>query len=103
MNFSFYKKQQQRGGREDYIQGTDIVLTPSKLAYTWEIPGMPNSKSVVTWELEEIDNNKTRLNLMDTGTKSDKVLKEADGDWTYFLNELANVRKQNKTTTSLFF
>jgi uncharacterized protein YndB with AHSA1/START domain len=88
MNFSFYKKQQQRGGREDYIQGTVIVFTPSKLDYTWEIPGMPNSKSVVTWELEEIENNKTRLNLMDTGTKSDKMLKEADGGWTYFLNEL---------------
>ena|GEM_PF-5888241 len=76
MNFSFYKKQQQRGGREDYIQGTVIVFTPSKkLVYTWEIPGMPNSKSVVTWEIEEIDNNKTRLNLMDTGIKSDKMLK----------------------------
>ena len=49
---------------------------------------MPDSKSVVTWELEEIDNNKTRLNLVYTGIKSDKMLKEADGGWSYFLNEL---------------
>jgi uncharacterized protein YndB with AHSA1/START domain len=81
MNFSFYKKQQQRGGRGDYIQGTVIDFIPNKkLGYTWEIPDMPDSKSVVTWELEEIDNNKTRLNLMHTGIKSDKVLKEADGE-----------------------
>ena len=89
MIFSFYKKQQQRGGRGDYIEGTVIDFTPNKkLAYTWEIPDLPDSKSVVTWELEEIDNNKTRLNLTQTGIKLDKVVKEADAGWTYFLNEL---------------
>lgn len=90
MNFSFYKKYSEKNDQGRYPEGTIVEFIPNKkLSYTWEIHSIPDfPKSVVTWELEEIDINKTRVNLMHTGIKSDKIFKETDAGWTYFSNEL---------------
>jgi uncharacterized protein YndB with AHSA1/START domain len=90
MKFSFYKKNAQRQDRDYFPQGTIIEFVPNKkISYTWEHPDIPDfPKTVVTWELEKIDNSRTKLDLLHSGFKPDKMIKEHDEGWTYYLTRL---------------
>jgi len=97
MKFSFYKKNSEKRvgagkGREidSFPEGIIIEFIPNKIiSYTWEKPNIPDfPRTVTTWELETIENNKTTLKLLHSGFKVDKMVKEHDEGWSYFLNEL---------------
>ena len=90
MKFSFYKQNSERQARDHFLQGTIIEFVPNKkISYTWENPDIPDfPKTVVTWKLEKIDNNRTKLDLLHSGFKPDKMIKEHDEGWTYFLTKL---------------
>jgi hypothetical protein len=50
----------------------------------------------VTWELEKIDNEKTNLKLLHTGFKAGEKVKQYDGGWSHFLNELKKYCEKTK-------
>jgi uncharacterized protein YndB with AHSA1/START domain len=95
MKFGFYKNSK-RGNQEcgrdrDYFHEgtiTEFILN-KKISYTWEDSYEPDfPRTVVTWELEKIDNDKTNLKLLHTGFKAGEKVKQYDGGWSHFLNEL---------------
>jgi len=95
MKFSFYKNSKRGsqdcgGDRDKFAEGTVTEFIPNKkITYTWENSAEPDfPRTVVTWELEKIDNDKTNLKLLHTGFKPDEKVKQYDGGWSHFLNEL---------------
>ena len=98
MKFSFYKKNSEKRDMDYFPEGTILEFTPNKkISYTWEHPDIPEfPRTVVTWELEKIDNNKTRLELLHSGFKADKMVKEHDEGWTYFLGRLEKYCKERE-------
>ena len=100
MKFSFFKDPNNAHKNMDFFpEGVIIEFTPNKkISYTWEhltIPDFP--RTVVTWELEKIDDNKTKLRLIHSGFKTDeKMFKEHDDGWTYFLGRLENYCKKKR-------
>ena len=96
MKFSFYKDSKSTHRDMDYFPEGNVTefIPDKKVSYTWEHPNIPDfQRTVVTWELQKIENNRTRLNLVHTGFKAGKMLKEHDEGWTYFLNELVKYCK----------
>jgi uncharacterized protein YndB with AHSA1/START domain len=103
MKFSFYKNSK-RGNQEcgrdtdKFTEGTvtEFILN-KKISYTWENSAEPDfSRTVVTWELEKIDNEKTNLKLLHTGFKAGEKVKQYDGGWSHFLNELKKYCEKTK-------
>jgi hypothetical protein len=47
----------------------------------------------VTWESEKIENDKTYLISLHTGFKAGEKVKQYDGGWSHFLNELKYCEK----------
>ncbi|MFZ0328805.1 MAG: SRPBCC domain-containing protein [Nitrososphaeraceae archaeon] len=97
MRFSFFKDPNAHKNMDFFPEGVIVEITPNKkISYTWEhltIPDFP--KTVVTWELEKIDENKTKLKLIHTGFKAgEKMFKEHNEGWTYFLGRLENYCKK---------
>jgi len=95
MKFSFYKNSK-RGNQEcgrdtdKFAEGTvtELILN-KKISYTWENSAEPDfPRTVVTWELQKIDNEKTNLKLLHTGFKAGEKVKQYDGGWSHFLDEL---------------
>ena len=98
MKLSFYKKNSEKRDMDYFPEGTILEFTPNKkISYTWEHPDIPEfPRTVVTWELEKIENNKTRLNILHSGFKADKMVKEHDEGWTYFLRRLEKYCKERE-------
>jgi uncharacterized protein YndB with AHSA1/START domain len=103
MKFSFYKNSK-RGNQEcgrdtdKFAEGTvtEFILN-KKISYTWENSAEPDfSRTVVTWELEKIDNEKTNLKLLHTGLKAGEKVKQYDGGWSHFLDELKKYCEKTK-------
>jgi uncharacterized protein YndB with AHSA1/START domain len=103
MKFSFYKNSK-RGNQEcgrdtdKFAEGTvtEFILN-KKISYTWENSAEPDfPRTVVTWELEKIDNEKTNLKLLHTGFKAGEKVKQYDGGWSHFLNELKKYCEKTK-------
>ncbi|HYA81863.1 MAG TPA: SRPBCC domain-containing protein [Candidatus Bathyarchaeia archaeon] len=103
MKFSFYKNSK-RGNPEcgrdtdKFAEGTvtEFILN-KKISYTWENSAEPDfPRTVVTWELEKIDNEKTNLKLLHTGFKAGEKVKQYDGGWSHFLNELKKYCEKTK-------
>jgi|SRR5215467_3868364 uncharacterized protein YndB with AHSA1/START domain len=103
MKFSFYKNSK-RGNQEcgrdtdKFAEGTvtELILN-KKISYTWENSAEPDfPRTVVTWELQKIDNEKTNLKLLHTGFKAGEKVKQYDGGWSHFLNELKKYCEKTK-------
>ena len=103
MKFSFYKNSK-RGNQEcgrdtdKFAEGTvtELILN-KKISYTWENSAEPDfRRTVVTWELQKIDNEKTNLKLLHTGFKAGEKVKQYDGGWSHFLNELKKYCEKTK-------
>ena len=97
--FSFNKQENNEYRQMDYFpEGTITEFIPNKkITYTWQEPNIADfPRTVVTWELEKIDNNKTRLELLHSGFKADKMVKENDEGWTYFLGRLEKYCKERE-------
>jgi uncharacterized protein YndB with AHSA1/START domain len=103
MKFSFYKNSK-RGNQEcgldtdKFAEGTvtEFILK-KKISYTWENSAEPDfPRTVVTWELEKINNEKTNLKLLHTGFKVGEKVKQYDGGWSHFLNELKKYCEKTK-------
>ena len=103
IKFSFYKNSK-RGNQEcgrdtdKFAEGTvtEFILN-KKISYTWENSAEPDfPRTVVTWELEKIDNEKTNLKLLHTGFQAGEKIKQYDGGWSHFLNELKKYCEKTK-------
>ncbi|MGH9977347.1 MAG: SRPBCC family protein, partial [Nitrososphaeraceae archaeon] len=99
MKFSFFKTDSEYRQMDYFPEGTITEFIPNKrLSYSWHEPNIPDfPNTVVTWELERIENNKTRLNLLHTGFKSDETAKKHNEGWSHFLTGLKKYcEKRNK-------
>ncbi|HXX95515.1 MAG TPA: SRPBCC domain-containing protein [Candidatus Bathyarchaeia archaeon] len=104
MKFSFYKNSKRGNNQEcgrdtdKFAEGTvtEFILN-KKISYTWENSAEPDfPTTVVTSELEKIDNEKTNLKLLHTGFKASEKVKQYDGGWSHFLNELKKYCEKTK-------
>ena len=76
MRFSFNKENSEKRNRDYSPEGTIKEFTPNKKkSYTSQHPDIPEFPgTIVTWDLEEIDDNKTRVEIVHSGFKAEKMV-----------------------------